>query len=54
MKLTLMKRERMMALIKLGDEISILSYDSLVIYQREIVENLVIERLFVGEKIQIA
>ena len=49
-----MKRERMIALVKLGSEISIVNYDSLVIYQREILENSMVERLFIGEKIEIA
>ena len=44
----------MVALVKLGSEISIVKYDSLVVYQREILENVIVERLFIGEKIEIA
>jgi len=53
MKLTIMKKERAIALVELGNEISIVDYESVVIYQKIILENMVIEKLMIKEKIVI-
>lgn len=54
MELTLMKRERKIALIKLGNEISLVGYESVIIYQRIVLENITIERLEIKERLIIA
>lgn len=54
MRLTIMKRERAIALIELGNELSLVGYESTMIYQKIVLENIVIERLEIQKRLIIA
>lgn len=54
MKLTIMKRVRKIMVVAIGNDVTMIRYESVAIYQRILMDNVAVERLALRERLVVA